>query len=300
MNIINHFGLSGGKDSSALWAWALFESGYPIETVRASFCDTENEYEEVYDQIAALDKIGQARGAAPIRILRSEGFLNLCIRKKGFPSAKKRFCTEETKIIPTLKHIEEFWLQGFDVVLHSGVRAVESTERALMEEWGIMHNCKLRRPLLKLSIADVWKMHKTYGIPINPLYFTGRKRVGCMLCCMSNKQDIRIAAKTRPEIIEHYRKMEKTVSESGGSGVGFFHATTVPKHFRSIKGLIRRRDSDNGKKGDKYDACTIDDVVKWSYTLRGGKQIGFDFMYDDEPVFEIDDMHAPCKSGYCE
>ena len=57
---INHFGLSGGKDSTALWGWAINESGYPKESIRGSFCDTENEYQAVYDQIAALDAYGQS------------------------------------------------------------------------------------------------------------------------------------------------------------------------------------------------------------------------------------------------
>lgn len=36
---INHIGLSGGKDSTALLGWALHESGYPRESLRFSFCD---------------------------------------------------------------------------------------------------------------------------------------------------------------------------------------------------------------------------------------------------------------------
>lgn len=311
--VINHIGLSSGKDSTALWGWAILESGYPIETIRGSFSDTENEYSEVYTQIAALDAFGKKHGVAPIRTLRSEGFLKLAQRKKRFPSARARFCTEELKIKPMIYYLQELWLDGYEVVLHSGVRANESFERSLMPEWGEQNFCKIRRPLLKWSIADVWNAHKRYGLPINPLYFTGRKRVGCRLCCMSNKQDVRITAKTHPETIALYRQWEKIVGDpklTGAAqlkpgkmsehGSGFFPASTVPPYLRSIKGLIRKRDGAKGKAGEKYDACTIDDVVKWSMTLRGGKQTGFDFMFDDLPVFEIDDQHEPCKSGYCE
>ena len=38
----------------------------------------------------------------------------------------------------------------------------------------------------------------------------------------------------------------------------------------------------------------------WSMTLHGGKEEGFDFMYDDEPIFNLDDLHSPCQSGMCE
>lgn len=312
MAIINHIGLSSGKDSTALWGWAILGSGYPIDSIRGSFSDTENEYPEVYDQIKALDAFGQLHGAPPIRTLRSEGFLNLAIRKKRFPSARARFCTQELKIFPMMHYIEELWLDGHEVVLHSGVRANESFERGQMEEWAEQYHCKLRRPLLKWTIEDVWASHKRYGLPINPLYFTGRKRVGCRLCCMSNKQDVRITAKTKPATIALYREWEKIVGHPELTGAQsllgktqrhvptFFPATTVPEHLRSIKGLVRRRNSANGKKGQIYSACTIDDVVKWSMTLRGGKQLGFDFMFDDSPIFDIDDAHAPCQSGYCE
>jgi 3'-phosphoadenosine 5'-phosphosulfate sulfotransferase (PAPS reductase)/FAD synthetase len=300
--LINHIGLSSGKDSTALWGWAINESGYPLETIRGSFADTENEYQEVYDQIKTLDEYGQKRGVAPIRILHSEGFLNLAIRKKRFPSARARFCTEVLKILPMFHYLQELWLDGYEVILHSGVRSSESTERAAMAEWGTMNHCRVRRPLLKWSIADVWAAHKRFGQPINPLYFTGRKRVGCKLCCMSNKQDVRITAKTKPQTIVQYRGWELLLGTYKKDGIpsSFFPASTVPEHLRSIKGLKRKRNTKKAKKGDLFSCNTIDDVVKWASTLRGGKQLGFDFMYDDSPIFEIDDAHAPCQSGYCE
>jgi 3'-phosphoadenosine 5'-phosphosulfate sulfotransferase (PAPS reductase)/FAD synthetase len=295
--IINHFGLSSGKDSTALWGWAINDSGYPKESIRGSFCDTENEYQEVYDQITKLSEYGVKRGVAPVRTLRSEGFLNLAIRKKRFPSARARFCTEVLKMLPSKYYIQELWLDGHEVICHSGVRGDESTERSMMdaESFDGFLGCVVRRPLLKNTIADVWAMHKKYGLPINPLYLQGRKRVGCMLCCMSRKQDIRITAKTHPEVIDMYREWEKVVGKIHGKEIlSFFSATMIPERFRSMRGLVRTRDSAGGKAGDTYSMGTIDDVVEWSKTLQGGKQVGFDFMYEE------DDSHLPCQSGYCE
>lgn len=307
VKIINHFGLSSGKDSTALWAWAIHESGYPRESIRGTFCDTENEYDEVYEQIRTLDAYGQRHGIAPVRTLRNTDswtweftgsplFLALAMWKKRFPSARARFCTQLLKIIPMLYYIQELWLEGYEVVLHSGVRAAESKERSMMEEWSFSNHCRMRRPGLKWTIKDVWALHKKYGLPINPLYFTGRRRVGCKLCCMSNKQDVRITNKTKPKTIDLYRGWELIAAP--GRFSGFFSPTTVPSHLRSIK-MYRKKDTANGPKGVCY-GCSIDDVVNWSMTLRGGKQVGFDFMYDDSPIFEMDDAHEPCKSGYCE
>jgi hypothetical protein len=125
---LNHLGHSSVKDSTALWGWALNDSGYDPASIRGSFCDTENEYPEVYEQIDRLDEYGQKRGA--------------------------------------------------------------------------------------------------------------------------------------------------------------LSRTTVPEQFRSIPII--------DKDGAPLNVCGIDDVVKWSQTLHGGKEIGFKFMYDE------DDSHAPCKMGYCE
>lgn len=288
--VINHFGLSSGKDSTALWGWAFNESGYDPSTIRGSFADTENEYPEVYEQIKTLSDYGVARGAPPIAVLHSEGFLNLAIRKQRFPSAKARFCTEHLKLIPAKNFILSFsWLMGFEVVNHTGVRADESTERSLLEEWGYSEEmeCKVRRPLLKWTIDDVWAAHRRYGIPINPLYATGRKRVGCRLCCMSNKQDVRVTVKTKPEMIPIYREWESIVGKAAKRGEGtFFGAGTIPDRMCSKTAI--------NKKGEVCAIPTIDDVARWAFTLRGGVQGGFDFM------FEEDDAHAPCMSGYCE
>lgn len=307
LKIVNHFGLSGGKDSTALLGWAIHESGYPKESIYPSFCDTENEYDEVYQQIKDLDKYCVAHGVRPIRILRAIDhrwavnqhplFLALSIWKGRFPSPKVRFCTEKLKIEPTLHYLEELWVQGYEVVAHSGVRASESIERSVMTEWGEQFFCKVRRPLLTLSLADIWGIHKKYKLPINPLYFTGRKRVGCRLCVMSNKRDVRLTVKDRPWVILLYRAWEKIVgkyrSERGSKCQvsSFFHRKTVP--------ISQRTSWINTKGGERMAVCTIDDVARWSQTLHGGSQAGFGFMFEEED-FNADDAGAPCQSGYCE
>ena len=295
---INHFGLSGGKDSTALWGWAINESGYPKESIRGSFCDTENEYREVYDQIKALDEYGQKHGVAPVRTLQSEGFLALCIRNKRFPSALARFCTKELKIYPAIDYMEELVAQGHEVVAHSGVRRDESTERSMLEEWGEKQYTKtlkvrVRRPLLNWSIEAVWAAHKRYGLPINPLYFQGRKRVGCKLCCMSSKEDVRLTAIHHPETIDQYRDWEKQINAISNAPGTFFQSRSIPESFRSQQ-KVMAKDTERLQAGQTVRYATIDDVVAWSMTLRGGKEVGFDFMYEE------DDAHLPCQSGYCE
>ena len=296
----NLFGLSGGKDSTALWAWAINESGYDPSTILGSFSDTENEYPEVHDQIGILNAYGLARGVPPIRVLRSMGFLNLAIWKGRFLAAKSRFCTEHLKIIPLRHLVEELQLEGYELLSHSGVRRDESIERSTMTEFsesGGLLGIPQRRPLLELKLADVWAYHKKYGLPINRLYSQGRRRVGCKLCIMSNKEDIRQTVLHHPEVIDEYRQWEKVVGEARSNrGMkckisSFFRRNTVP--------LAQRSTTITAEDGRVLKVCTIDDVARWSQTVRGGVQGGFDFMFD-EVKFDLDDAHAPCKSGYCE
>lgn len=305
---LNLFGLSGGKDSTRLVGWAIHESGYPIESLIFTFCDTENEYDEVYQQIRDLNDYVVRHGCKPIVWLRASGhwvdkfwmfplFLALCIHKNRFPSAKARFCTEALKILPTEKFIAGLVGQGHEVVTHSGVRAAESIERAAMQEWADgMFGCKTRRPLLKLTLEDVWQGHIKYGLPINPLYRAGWKRVGCRLCIMSNKADVRRTVKLRPWVIAIYRTWELIVSaysKARGSLSDFsswFSRSTVP--------LAQRSRWVNTHKGHML-VCTIDDVARWSMTAHGGVQPLMDFMFEEES-FDIDDAHHPCQSGMCE
>lgn len=305
---LNLIGMSGGKDSTALLGWAIHESGYPLESIVVCFCDTENEYDEVYKQIKDLDSYCREHGVRPIVYLRASGdwvdkfwmfplFLALCIWKGRFPSAKARFCTQFLKIKPTEKFIRELLSQGNTVVSHSGVRAAESIERSTMDEWATdMFGCQTRRPLLLRSIQEVWDCHRRWRLPVNPLYRLGWKRVGCRLCIMSNKPDVRRTVKNRPWVIHIYRTWELIVGSyrrCRGSITDYsswFHRNTVPKAQRS-----RLVDTRQGP----MMVATIDDVARWSTTARGGVQQEADFMFEEED-FNQDDAHAPCQSGYCE
>jgi 3'-phosphoadenosine 5'-phosphosulfate sulfotransferase (PAPS reductase)/FAD synthetase len=302
---LNLFGLSGGKDSTYLVGWAIHESGYPRESLVFAFCDTENEYDEVYDQIRFLDAYVQRYGCKAVIYLKASGewvdkywmfpvFLALAIWKCRFPSAKARFCTDYLKMRPTEKLIGSLLSGGNEVLLHSGVRGSESVERSLLVEYGVgMRKCPVRRPLLKLSLSDIWEGHHKWELRINPLYLQGWKRVGCRLCIMSNKADVRRTLRRRPWVLVIYETWEKIVCAYNRSAgrlqdySSWFSRSTVPLEQRSIEV--------NTKKG-RVKCCTIQDVARWSETAHGGRQ-GAMFFEED---FNLDDAHAPCQSGFCE
>ena len=267
--VVNHIGVSGGKDSTALLLWAVHESDYDPATLDVTFCDTSNEHEITYDYVRMLSEkvhpitwlnmraFMQATGRPDIM-----GFYELARWKQRFPGPRSRFCTDFLKIKPSLYHINALIaLLGCDVVMHSGVRASESDERAKMvareEE---RENVSIFRPLLKWSIDDVWAIHKKYGIEPNPLYAAGAQRVGCLPCIMSRKAEIANIATRWPERITMIGDVEKSKFASRdhpeGKEHGFFKYNTVPKRFRSRK--ITTSD------GRTMNVCTIEDVVQWA------------------------------------
>ena len=231
--VINHGGISGGKDSTALLLWMVHESGYPIETLDFTFSDTGNEAPETYEHVQMLSE-----RVHPIQTIQAaRNFYELAAHRNRFPTAKARFCTTELKMIPSKAHMDALMAAGYTVINHSGVRASESADRATLEErepaWLSYFGCEGFRPLLRWTIEDVWAIHARYGIPPNPLYARGCKRVGCLPCVMSRKNEIRLVARTMPERIDMIREQEGLVGISRGDGMStFFARDKIPIRFR--------------------------------------------------------------------
>lgn len=298
--IVNHFGISGGKDSTALLLWAIHESGYPRESLNVSFCDTGNESPITLDYVRYLEQHLQI-GITWIKPAMQ--FYELARHKKRFPSAKARFCTYDLKIKPTIDYINSLFRcagDGFasQVTLHSGVRAAESTARAKMLEREYDGNfmCEIVRPLLHLSISDIWAMHDKYGVKPNPLYIKGMTRVGCFPCIMSRKSEIAAIARHFPDRIDLLREAEQVTGSDHHAGMSsFFRSDKTPKRFHS-KVYVREKD------GAKFTLPTIDDVVAWSQSSECQDpriQPAFDFEYDKLPS-EEDEGRCNSSIGFCE
>jgi 3'-phosphoadenosine 5'-phosphosulfate sulfotransferase (PAPS reductase)/FAD synthetase len=290
--LVNYSGLSGGKDSSATALWLIHESGVPRDSIRFTFCDTGNEHQFVYEHIEMLSRRFQEWGCAPVVTLKPErDFMELAKWKGRFPSRKARFCTQFLKVIPTREDVTALIHAGHEVIVHSGVRAGESPDRAKLVERGFddMFGCTVNRPLLHRSLADVIAIHERYGVPLNPLYSYGFTRVGCFPCINSKKREIKLISIHFPERIDELRSQE--LNPCVGRGIStFFHARTVPKRFRSR--TVPTKD------GRQIAICTIDDVVKWSHTGKGAmprQPVLFEDFYDDDKT-----LVCPSGAGMCE
>lgn len=282
MTTIHHIGISGGKDSTALLLWAVYESGLPRESLDVTFADTGNEHAITLEQVHMLSE-----RVHPITTITPErDFFELARHKQRFPSVKTRFCTTELKLKPTREHVWKVRDAGARVVMLSGVRAAESRERAQLPEredadW--YFGLPVWRPLLRWPIAEVWEIHKRHGIPINPLYEMGAQRVGCFPCIMSRKKEIANIAIRWPERIEELAEHERQVPGEST----FFKRDKTPLRYRS-----KMVDCADGR---KVTVPTIHDVVKWALdgeeidkarAVQAKRQLHleFDFSADDAPV----------------
>lgn len=278
---VYNVGISGGKDSGAALLWAVYESGLNREQIKASWCDIENDHDDTRAHVKWLSE-----NVHPIETLHPEmGFFDLAFSRKRFPSQGARFCTEELKIIPTSDYIQRLKFGGKKVIAISGVRADESEERKNLTEWDFSGNylCWNWRPLITWTIADVYALHAKHGVPLNPLYAKGAKRVGCWPCFMCQKEEVRNIALNDPKQINKIRNWENRFEKEQGRYSSFFTPDKVPMRFRSKKHRM--------PDGSVVMIATIDDVVKWSMTGKNAKGAYTDA---DAP------KPTSCNSGMCE
>lgn len=298
--------VSGGKDSTAL-ILALREAGIAARYV---FADTGWEHADTYQYLDTLrslldiviDVVGSAIG----------GMVPAIRARAGFPGRMQRWCTKELKLDPLRDYHNRLIATDphhIDTVCVMGIRGDESARRAEMPEWEFDDEWDgfLWRPLIRWTIEDVLAIHHRHGIPVNPLYKRGHDRVGCYPCIYASKDEIRLVADHSPDRIDEIRQLEKfctderatrNVEEPGR------YKHPIASYFQTRSGrrveVCTTHDDDNHGDGS---ACVvkrrlidappmqIDEIVAWSRTDRGGKQM---------PMFESKPTGGCMRWGMCE
>lgn len=265
-------GVSGGKDSAALCLW-LQEQGIEHERV---FADTGWEAPVTYDYLRG--PLTEALG--PIREVKSDhgGMADLIRKKQMFPSSKARFCTQELKVIPILRYLSSL---DEDPVNTVGIRAQESRKRASMPRWEFEDSmdCHVWRPLIDWSEDDVIAIHQRHSLAPNPLYLRGRgvSRVGCHPCVFARKDEIAHMADLSPWRVDEIRELESELQAR------YRERTENDGKPRAVPAFFYATDH-RGK------LQSIDEVVEWSRTARGGRQLQL-----------LDNAPAGCvRWGMCE
>lgn len=269
--------VSGGKDSTALYLWAIENWGHDFSAV---FADTGHEHPVTYNYLRNLPAASKGpainwvkadfkervkRRYLNTETKRSDGaqafinrnrawlesvdyssgnpFLDLIMWKGRVPAAKSQFCTEHLKLEPIKEFIESN-RGDLEVINYVGIRAAESPRRAKMpeKEFSKYFDCDVYRPLLKWSEQDVFDQLKRHAVAPNPLYEAGFSRVGCFPCIHARKGELARLPEWAWKKLEEWEKI---------IGRSWFPPGTVP-------GIV---------------IPTTEQARQWSKTSRGGRQI---------------------------
>lgn len=267
-NILRIVSVSGGKDSTALYCWAIEQWGKDGFT--AVFADTGNEHPVTLNYLRNLPAMAggpeivwvksdwKQRLSARGKSTSGSVFLDMMIVKGRAPSTKAQFCTGELKIIPIRRWIDSI-AYGKQVESYTGIRAGESTRRSMLLDSlmgtdrkhgeGIMEGITVVFPLIKWSEQNVFEYLKDRNVTPNPLYALGYKRVGCFPCIHAQKSELARLPKWA------WDKIESWELEIGRT---WFPPNTVP---------------------GKY-IVSVSDVKEWCKTQRGGWR--FELFTEDE------------------
>ncbi|MBN3083259.1 phosphoadenosine phosphosulfate reductase family protein [Pectobacterium polaris] len=313
---ININSVSGGKDSLAQWLLAI-EAGVPtirafadtghehpqtmeyldylesklgeIRRVKASFDDriagkrkfiAERWPVTLVTECGMTDAQAAATVASALDVLHPTGipFLDLCMWKGRFPSTKVRFCTFELKHAPIRDQIVMPLLDEYDEVISwQGVRAEESSDRALLPEWeedaDYTPGLHVYRPILTWTHADVFALARRHGIKPNPLYQQGCSRVGCMPCIHARKSELAEIFSRWPEEVARVAEWERLVAACSRRGNStFFPSTQDPRKAERRIEFI------------SLESHGIETYRDWALTTRGGNQFDLFAGMNDKAV----------------
>lgn len=181
-------GLSGGKDSTAL-AVLLHKE---VPEMEYFFCDTHRELPETYEY---LERIKARLGITIHRLGAERDFDHWLALHSGYlPSPKRRWCTEQMKIIPLEKFIGDD-----EAISYIGIRADERREGYISTRPTIKPVYPFKeRGLVK---EDIIRLLEDSGIGL-PSYYRWRSRSGCYFCFFQRKYEWVMLAQEHPDLFE--------------------------------------------------------------------------------------------------
>lgn len=243
---------------------ALREAGIPH---RAVFADTGWEAPETYAHLAELERI---LGLTIARVGVPGGMRAKIRERAGFPARTQRWCTRMLKVEPLREYHDALGVETISVV---GLRAEESDARARLPEfefddrWGGY----VWRPLIRWTVADVLAIHHRHGVPVNPLYRRGHSRVGCWPCIYASKEQIRLWAQDDPASVAEVAALERECEALRAAR----NAETPGRYAHDIASFFQSREqkTDPATGRRVFLPVHVDEVVRWSQTTHGGKQL---------------------------
>ncbi len=191
---------SGGKDSLCLLLLVLEALG-PVDVF---FIDTGLEFEETVNFTKdIIEKFG-LKDRFTYKRSKESFWENL--EKFGPPSKDYRWCCKVIKLASVTEVLNERY-PGEKVVTFIGTRQYESASRR--RDRNIWTNQFLPQqigvsPIHRWPSLFVWMYLLLKGVKINPLYFEGYKRIGCIYCPATRLSELELLKGIHPELYEKW------------------------------------------------------------------------------------------------
>ena len=148
-------------------------------------------------------------------------FFEMVNRRGKFPSPSTRQCTSDLKRDPIQKFINRYAKDnGFTKVVNCmGLRAEESPGRAKKPvlKLSTRASCKHREqwewlPIHDLTLVAIKILLIGAGQELHWAYKEGMNRLSCCFCIMSCQDDLKTAARLKPELAEKYMETEERLN----------------------------------------------------------------------------------------
>ncbi len=203
---------SGGKDSLCLLLLVLDAVG-PIDIF---FIDTGIEFEETVSYTKEIIQDLELSDYFTLKESRESFWENL--EKFGPPAKDYRWCCKVIKLANIAEHLNQKY-SNTKVVTFIGARRYESFSRH--QEKMIWSNSFLPQqigvaPIHRWASLHVWMYLLSKGIKINPLYFEGYKRIGCIYCPATKLAELEILKELHPKLYSRWMEFLASWAEKNG------------------------------------------------------------------------------------
>lgn len=233
---------------------------------------------------------------------RANPYLDMCLWKGRFPSRKAQFCTEALKIEPIQAVQADLLRAGRIVISWQGVRASESFERSQLPKIQRLNEETIcgapvpgqmwtYRPLLEVeSVDEVFAIAARHGVPRNPLYDWGLKRVGCFPCVNCAKAELALVDRQAPDQIDRLEDWEERVSvvSRRQDQATFFPIANDPvlaseiAYQAALGKTLKITAKEHG----------VRRMVEWAKSAKGGRQ---KTLFDDPPPSKACNEWGMCE-----
>ncbi|MBG17158.1 MAG: phosphoadenosine phosphosulfate reductase [Euryarchaeota archaeon] len=218
--VVNH---SGGKDSQAMYQ--VIKSLVPADQIEVVHADLGEfvEWGGVQDHIRNNIDTELHIAKAIYKDGSKKELLDMIEKRQMFPSAAQRYCTSDLKRGPCEKVIRRLANERDTKLIIScmGFRAEESPARAKVDTWKLDPRNQTAgrtwvtfQPIHDLTTEEVFKIIENAGQKRHWAYDQGMKRLSCCFCVLAGEQDLKIAAKLNPTLLDKYLDLEKKIGHT--------------------------------------------------------------------------------------